>query len=64
MAQSPTPPNGPNEVQWRAIQALVDDDCPMSMLAEFNRGEISLARLADRIEAYAVAAFEIGRATK
>lgn len=49
----------PTDEQWRAIQALIDDDCPMSIVAQVGQNEISWEEACDRISAYAQAAFTV-----
>lgn len=51
----------PTAEDWKAIQAMVDDDCPLSIVAQMGQKEISWVEAADRIEAYAKAAFTRGR---
>ena len=51
----------PTADDWKAIQAMVDDDCPMSIVAQLGQKEISWEEACDRIAAYATAAFTQGR---
>lgn len=51
----------PSDDDWREIQKMVDDDCPMSIVAQLGQKEISWEEACNRIEAYAKAAFTRGR---
>lgn len=51
----------PTTDDWKEIQKMVDDDCPLSIVAQLGQREISWEEAADRIEAYAKAAFTQGR---
>ena len=53
----------PSDDDWRAIQKMVDDDCPMSIVAQLGQKEISWEEACDRIVAYAQAAFTQGLTT-
>lgn len=46
---------------WKAIQGAVDNDCPLSIVANVCMNECTWEEAASRIEAYAVAAFNRGR---
>jgi len=58
-----TPYCKPSDDDWRAIQATVDQDCPLGMVADLGEGRISWDQAAERICAYAEAAFARGRQT-
>lgn len=52
----------PTDDDWRAIQDSLDGDCPMSIVGQFQRKEISASDVLGRIAAYAEAAYERGYA--
>lgn len=57
-----TPPESDTprvEPDWMAIQKAVDDDCPMSIVKQLALNEASWEEAADRIAAYAQAAWDV-----
>ena len=51
-------PREPTPADWGAIQASVDEDCSMSIVADLAQKECTWEQAADRISAYAIAAFK------
>jgi hypothetical protein len=50
----------PNDEDWEVIQESLEGDCPMMIVGQLQRGEISPTQALERIAAYATVAFERG----
>lgn len=59
--RSNAPSEPPTPEDWAEIQKLVDDDCPMSIVANLGQNVCSWEEAADRIEKYAEAAWRVAK---
>jgi hypothetical protein len=50
----------PTDEDWRVIQESLEGDCPMMIVGQLQRGEITPTNALERIAAYAEKSFERG----